>query len=161
MNRRELLWIVVNCYESSWTVMNRRELLWIVVNCCARPKLGTVVRYSNIFLYQMEDDFIYMQMQLTNLLFLKLIGGINFNRHIYWLFTNERWQPCVLTCCEQLQCISVVVNSREQSRRWNIFRLYDCLQLDREQSGTVGNKTRACSHYRRNYWAQQFTTVHN
>ena len=38
----------------------------------------------------MEDDFIYMKMQVTNLLFLELIGDINFSRHIYYLFTNER-----------------------------------------------------------------------
>ena len=31
----------------------------------------------------MEDDFIDMQMKMTNLLFLKLIDDINFNRHIY------------------------------------------------------------------------------
>ena len=31
----------------------------------------------------MEDDFVEMKMKMTNLLFLKLIGDINFNRHIY------------------------------------------------------------------------------
>ena len=50
-----------------------------------------------------------------HMLFLKLIGDINFNCHIYQLFTNEHSKPCVLTSCEQLQCIAVVVNSRRDA----------------------------------------------
>ena len=71
----------------------------------------------------------------------------------------------IFTTCLQMSVhnhvVSLVVNSRGYSRRWNIFHLHDCSQLNREQLRIVGNTKCASSHYRRNYWAHQLTTLHN
>ena len=85
-----------------------------------------------MFVFKFACKAVLTHRKRTNVFHKIKTTNFNLNRHIYKynllpvnLFTRDNSQQRVLTGCQQLQCIDVVVNSREQSwRHFSLLRLF-------------------------------------